>query len=347
MVRPEPDFGRFLDTLLLRRAYRRPPLFDFHVAPEHKARWIGREIKTPPDDVEFWVNAGYDYVQCTVFVPAKELDAAIEANQGAAASHGSELGVIKGLEHFRSRHWSWQAAANGDLSAVKDRLQWLRELAGVLPSSMKIVLHTADIYTLAWEMMGFNEFCLKSIEEPQFVAEVMNSLAAAQLAATKAAASAAGEKIGAVFYSDDIAYTEGLFLSPAFFREFLFPLMAKFADVGRSIGAPMIYHSDGRLYDVLDDLHACGVRGLQPLEPKSMDPLRIKRDWPGKFCLMGNIDLDLMSRGTAEQVEAHVREHIERLNIVGGYMPGVSNTVPHYVKFENYVRMIETVYSFR
>ncbi len=76
-----------------------------------------------------------------------------------------------------------------------------------------------------------------------------------------------------------------------------------------------------------------------------MDPLDIKARWPGKFCLIGNIDLDLMSRGTPQQVEAHVRDRIDTLNAGGGYMPGVSNTVPYYVNFENYVRMIQTVYS--
>ena len=109
---------------------------------------------------------------------------------------------------------------------------------------------------------------------------------------------------------------------------------------------PFLYHTDGRLYDVLDDLARVGVNAIQPLEPKAMDPLEIKRRWPGKFCLCGNIDLDLMARGTPDEVERHVRAKIERLNVGGGYMPGVSNTVPDYVKFENYARMIETVFSY-
>ncbi|HEX2971998.1 MAG TPA: uroporphyrinogen decarboxylase family protein, partial [Tepidisphaeraceae bacterium] len=294
----------------------------------------------------FWRSAGYDYVQCTVFVPAAELDAAIASNKGSAASHGSELRVIHSHEHFRSRRWSWQSAADGDLSAIRHRLHWLAELVKVLPPGMKIVLHTADVFTLAWEMIGFDEFCLASLEEPNYIRDVMDSLAAAQLAATTAALDVAGQAIGAVFYSDDIAYTEGLFLSPRFYSEFLFPTMRSFAQLGQRVGAPMIYHSDGRLYDVLEDLAAAGVRGIQPLEPKSMDPLEIQRRWPGRFCLMGNIDLDLMSRGSEADVERHVRDRIDRLNPAGGYMPGVSNTVPYYVKFENYQRMIQTVHSY-
>ncbi len=345
IIKRRPDFGRFLDALLLRRAHRRPPLFDFHVALEHKTRLLGRAVQTPADDAEFFLNAGYDYVQCTVWVPAAELQEAINATKGAAASHSSGLSLITSLDQFRSRSWSWQAAASGDLSAVAQRLDWLATLARAVPTEMKIILHAADVFTLAWEMMGFTGFCLKTIEEPELVRAVMNSLAEAQLNAAKAAVDVAGRSIGAIFYSDDIAYTEGLLLSPAFYREMLFPIIRRFADLGRSIDAPLIYHSDGRLYDVFDDLYAAGVRGIQPLEPKSMDGIDIQRRWPGRFCLMGAIDLDLMSRGEPGQVEAHVRDRIARLNVNGGYMPGVSNTVPHYVRFENYVRMIQTVHA--
>lgn len=71
-----------------------------------------------------------------------------------------------------------------------------------------------------------------------------------------------------------------------------------------------------------------------------------KARWLGRFCLLGNIDLDLMSRGSEADVERRVRDRIDRLNPAGGYMPGVSNTVPYYVKFENYQRMIQTVHSY-
>jgi len=135
-------------------------------------------------------------------------------------------------------------------------------------------------------------------------------------------------------------------MSPKFFREFLFDHIAAFGRIGEAAGAPLIYHTDGRLYEVFDDFARIGVRGVQPLEPKSMDPLEIKRRWPGRFCLMGNIDLDMMGRGTPDEVAEHVRERVDNVGAGGGYMPGVSNTVPYYVKYENYKRMIETVYSY-
>ena len=348
-IEPSPDFDRFRDVLLLKRAVRRPPLFDFHVAPVHKAAVLGREYGGAKDDVEFFWRAGYDYVQMTIGVPHEELIEAERAEQQKQATKTASANarVIQSFEHFRARRWSWFDLAEGDLANVEERLRCLENFAKADLRGMKIMFHTADIFTLAWMMIGFDEFCLASVEEPEYIEAVMGSLAKAAENITRRAIEIAGDKIGVFLYSDDIAYTEGLMLSPEFFRRHLFPAMGRLTGLLAEIGAPTIYHSDGRLFQVFDDLAALGVRGIQPLEPKSMDPLEIKRKWAGKFCLAGNIDLDLMCRGTAEQVEAHVREKIERLNVGGGYMPGVSNTVPFYVSTENYLRMIETVYSYK
>lgn len=343
-ITPKPDFSRFRQTLLLQKAYRRPPLFDFHVDPSHKAAVIGRPVATATDEVEFWTRAGYDYVQCTLFVPQAEMTKHQQRETGQA-SRSSDDAVITSLEQFRSRRWSWQDAADGDLAGIEDQLENLRALCRVLPPEMKLLLHTADIFTSAWIMIGFTTFCIKSIEEPELIAEVMGSLAKAQINAMKAGLAIAGDKVGALFYSDDIAYTEGLMMGPDFYGRELFPYIRQIVELGRSRDLPLIYHTDGRLYDVFDQLAEIGVRGVQPLEPKSMDPLEIKRRWPGRFCLMGNIDLDLLGRGETDAVERHVRQRVATLNQGGGYMPGVSNTVPYYVKYENYKRMIETVYS--
>jgi uroporphyrinogen decarboxylase len=338
-IAPEPDFARFRDVLLLKRAVRRPPLFDFHIAPEHKERLLGRPVASPSDEVEFYRLAGYDFVQATVHVAPTEISA-------EHAHHGSDTagyhGVIHSLEQFRSQKWSWQDAAAGNLDACQAQLKFLRSLAEVIPDEMRIMLHGADSFTLAWMLMGFEAFCMATVDQPELVFALMDSLANAQINALSEAMHIGGDKIGVVLYSDDVAYTEGLMLAPSFFLEYLIPVLKRVA----ALGPPLVYHSDGRLYDVFDDLAEVGVRGIQPLEAKSMDPLEVKGRWPGKFCLIGNIDLDLMCRGTTLDVVREVRMKIDRLNIGGGYMVGVSNTVPDYVSYENYIAMIETVYSY-
>ncbi len=345
-IDPSPDFARFKDTLLLKQRWKRPPLFDFLVDPGHKARLLGRPIETPADEVEFYVAAGYDYVQGYLGHMPLEMQQVNAARRDSGAQSHGYGGIISDLDQFRSHRWSWQDLADGDMSGFADMLDRAERTAAAMPDGMKLLLWTNDAFTFAWEMIGFDEFCIASVEQPEFLAEVMDSLGRVNINIVQATIERLGDAVGAVIYSDDIAYTEGLMLGPGFFRERLFPIIQRIGDLAATVDAPLIYHSDGRLYDVFNDLAACGVRAVQPLEPKSMDPLEIKHRWPGRFCLLGNIDLDLMARGTPDAVEAHVRSKIDRLNAGGGYMPGVSNTVPDYVNFDNYIRMIETVHSY-
>jgi uroporphyrinogen decarboxylase len=347
-IDPQPDFARFKATLLLQKAWRRPPLFDFWIHPAHMQRVLGREATSAADWAESFWSFGYDFMHAPAYPPRPELHAVQQAEKtaGNAGSFSSEHVLISGPEAFRARRWSWQPIAEGDLSSVLGTVEWIEQAAAALRPGMKLVLNGADIFTQAWMLTGFNEFCMFSLEEPEFLRELMDELGAAQYNLLAECIRRVGDRVGAVFFSDDIAYTEGLMLGPKFFVSHLVPWIAKIADLGRRIDAPMIYHSDGKLFDIMDALVGAGVRGIQPLEPKSMDPLEIKKRWPGRLCLMGNIDLDLLARGTAEQAERHVREKIDRLNVGGGYIVGVSNTVPDYVRYENYVRMIETVWSY-
>jgi hypothetical protein len=344
----KPDFERFADVLTLRRAVKGPPGFDFIIDAGHLSKVLGSDVNVSgAAKAEAYRLLGYDYVQSSFYCPMVELRAATttQRSEGSATTHSSSTKVMPSREYYQSRSWSWHPVAAGDLSSCAAQFRLLEEAIASLPAGMKVLPHTADIFTFAWEMIGFENFCLASMEEPEWLDEVMDSIQSAQFNLMREALRIAGDHAGAVIYSDDIAYTEGLMLSPDFFRQALFPRIGKLVEMCGKL--PLIYHSDGRLYQVFDDLARLGVRAIQPLEPKSMEPLEIQKRWPGKFCLLGNIDLDLMSRGTPDQVEALVREKIETLGANGGYMPGISNTVPYYVNYNNYIRMIETNHSYR
>ena len=136
-IDPQPDFESFRDVLLLRKAVRRPPIFDFHVAAQHKERVLGRPMATPADDVEFWHLAGYDYVHCVVAVPWQEILDLKGKPKGGTGTHGSEQGLITSPSDYYGRRWSWQAVAEGDLSPLAPRFEWLRGVCAALPPGMK------------------------------------------------------------------------------------------------------------------------------------------------------------------------------------------------------------------
>ena len=340
----DPDFSRFRKTLFLEKADR-IPLFDFNIDITIKEEIIGRPLKSPEDEIDFWMQAGYDYIQV-------RLDPIIENNIApfapGAAGRSNNLAPNEGISDVKldkqvleEGDFPWTEAFRGDWDLSNYNLAYLKGIAGAMPSSMKLLIHGADIFTRSWIAMGFEPFCYALYEDPELVAELFRQNYIAEQRRFDILFEELGEAIGGVFFSDDIAYTGGLMLSPDIFREYLFPYMEKLFQPAREKGLPIVYHTDGRLWDVFDDFLELGVCGIQPPEPKSMDLARLKAERGKQFCLMGSVDIDLLARGKPAEVEAMVRERIETLGYDGIYMVGASNTVPYYVDVNNYITMIE------
>ena len=85
---------------------------------------------------------------------------------------------------------------------------------------------------------------------------------------------------------------------------------------------------------------------LQPIEPKAMDIVELKNQVQGKLCLIGNVDVDLLARGTPKQIRQKTRDLLRDVAPGGGYCLGSGNSVPNYVQVENYRAMVETVHEF-
>ena len=149
------------------------------------------------------------------------------------------------------------------------------------------------------------------------------------------------ETVKALWYSDDLAYRTGFLVSPDIYRQHLFPWLKVIGDLCHRAGRPYIFHSDGVLWDVMEELVACGFDALQPIEPNAMDIREVKRRYGDSLCLIGNIDVDVLSRSKPEIVRQQVRALLHDIAPGGGYCLGSGNTVPSYVRLENYCALIE------
>ncbi|MBI2941793.1 MAG: hypothetical protein HYY04_15285 [Chloroflexi bacterium] len=141
--------------------------------------------------------------------------------------------------------------------------------------------------------------------------------------------------------NDDVAVNKGPLMSPAVFREFFLPHMRT---VAREIRKPWIYHSDGNLFPLLDDLLTLGMWAIHPIQPAAMDLARMKREYGDRVCLVGNIDLDYtLTRGAPAEVDAEVRDRIAIAGPNGGYIVSSANSLTDYCLEENVLAMAEAV----
>jgi uroporphyrinogen decarboxylase len=339
----QPDFNR-LRTALFGGQPDRVPLLELGIADSIMKNFLGRPINDLRDRIEFFQKAGYDYIKVSPKIdmnPGKfrpkegERISASTENTNERSWHASGQGIITSLEEFEKFRWpQLEEVDYSDFEKVQK----------ILPANMKIIGQYGDIFTWTWDFMGFETFSFALIDNSELIALLFNKIGSIVLKLFETIVTF--EKVAAIFYSDDIAINTGLFVSPQVYRTYLFPWMKKIGDLCKKFEIPFIFHTDGDIWSVLDDLKDCGVNALQPIEPQAMDIVELKQQRGKDFCLIGNVDVDLLARGTKEQIENQVKFLLKNVAPGGGYCLGSGNTVPEYVPVKNYNTMIETAHHF-
>ena len=190
--------------------------------------------------------------------------------------------------------------------------------------------------------MGMERFYLMLADDPEFVGQVFSRYVDYSSAAVRLAAEMGFDVI---WTADDIAGKGGMLWSPAMFREIFTPHIRRFAAAVRETGIAWIYHSDGDLSALLPDLVEMGITGFNPIEPQCMDIAAVREAFP-ELVLVGNVDVDYLSRGSPERVRENVRDLIARLGPHGRYMVSSGNSVATYCVEENVLAMGDAVVEF-
>jgi uroporphyrinogen decarboxylase len=178
--------------------------------------------------------------------------------------------------------------------------------------------------------MGIDLFCRSLITDPELTKEVLWRFSNWT---RKVAKNLMELDFDFFFMPDDIGFGAAPMISPEHFREFCVPVMRNVIEI---IDRPVVYHSDGNIMPLMDDILDLGVAGIANLEPGPMDIVEVKKLYGDRVTLIGNIDLHYtLTRGTPEETTDEVRERIEALSPGGRYILASANSLPNYVKTEN------------
>jgi uroporphyrinogen decarboxylase len=142
---------------------------------------------------------------------------------------------------------------------------------------------------------------------------------------------------------DDIAYKSGPFFSVDVFREYFLPAMQRSSE---AITVPWVYHSDGNIMSLMEDLLSLGMDAIHPLEPGPMDLAEVKEMYGKRVALIGNVSVDALSVANPEEIDEIVRQCIEVAGPGGGYMVSSSNSVPSYANPDNVVAMAQAIQKY-
>lgn len=107
-------------------------------------------------------------------------------------------------------------------------------------------------------------------------------------------------------HAEDIAYKGRTMCSPAMLRRYLFPGLKRIVAAWHEHGVRVMFHSDGYLMGVLDDLLDCGFDGMHPNEVAAgMNLAEVRRKIGRRMSLAGGIDVSqLIPFGSVADVRA-------------------------------------------
>jgi len=188
--------------------------------------------------------------------------------------------------------------------------------------------------------MGLDGFAYALADDPELVREVLRRYVDWQIVVTQHLVHMGFDFLWSF---DDVAFKSGPFCSRAVFREFLMPAFRRSAE---AITLPWIFHSDGNIMPVLDDLLTLGMKGLHPIEPGPMSLAQVKQRYGKRVCIVGNVSVDTLSRGTPDEVRETVRQCMTVGKPGGGYMITSSNSIPPYARAENVRAMAQAIQEF-
>ena len=148
-----------------------------------------------------------------------------------------------------------------------------------------------------------------------------------------------------VWGGDDLGTQQSLFMSPQVFRSLYAPYYEALAGILHANGLDFWLHTCGNVTALLDDLIACGVDALHPIQAGTMDDQAVSARYGGKVAFWIGMDVQqIIPFGTPAEARAHVRERMRAFGRPdGGLILAAGNAILPDTPLGNLCAYLETL----
>lgn len=184
-----------------------------------------------------------------------------------------------------------------------------------LPAERPVFCGHYEPFLVYCAMRGREQAMMDLLMAPEMVEAALDHLFDFHYRLNERMFELAGGRIDFTIVAEDLGSQTGLLIGLEQIRRFLLPRQKKMADLARSHGIRIFYHTDGAAREVIPDLiDVVGIDILNPIQWRCpcMDREGLVRDFGERVVFHGAIDNQYtLSRGTLEEVRAEVLESIE------------------------------------
>lgn len=199
------------------------------------------------------------------------------------------------------------------------------------------------VFEAAWALRGYEQMLMDFLLDPALANRILDLPYQYHLTVAKKLAEMG---VDMIWFGDDVGAQDRMLLSPATWRTFLKPRLANLIASVKQINPriKVAYHTDGNVLDIIAELIEIGVDVLNPIQPASMEPAKLRKLFGDELCFWGSIDLQhTLPYGTPAQVRQEVLTRLETLGEDGGLILGPTHNIQLDVPMENFWAMVNTV----
>jgi uroporphyrinogen decarboxylase len=196
-----------------------------------------------------------------------------------------------------------------------------------------------------WALRGMENYLMDLASEPKFIHGALDVLLEMHMEALEELFTL---PIDGVTFGDDFGSQKGLMISPASFREFYKPRLAKLYGRVRDAGVIVGAHSCGDNTLILGDYIDIGLQIFHPLQPECMDIAAVKREFGKHLTFRGGIGTQgAAAHGTPEDARRAVIQATRILSENGGYLLEPCKPLPGETPLDTAIAFIQALQDVR
>ncbi len=190
-----------------------------------------------------------------------------------------------------------------------------------------------------WQLrnwLGFEELCIKFIEDPEFIEEMIEFWTDFIIRIIKKITQKT--RIDMIMISEDMAYKAHSMISPQMTRDFLSPAYRKWIKEAKRAGCVITgIDSDGFVDELIPVWIESGINFCAPIEiAAGNDLLLYRKKYGDKMAYTGGLDKRVLALG-GKEMKKEILRVVPQLIKNGGYIPGCDHAVPPDISWSNYV----------
>ena len=234
-----------------------------------------------------------------------------------------------------------QIAGVGD-GFARNSPAWIEGVKGLRPD-FPVYGSMIEVAECLTRLIGQQNAMLWMGLYPERMGKVINRIGEFYLECAKAEIKAGEGLLDGFVIWGDVAYKQGMFFSPDYWRKYFKPWVKAMAAEAHKCNLPVIYHGCGCVKSIFEDYIDIGIDAYNPLEVKAgMDVVKLRQQYGHRIAFCGNSDIQVWERGDQDEVK---REVMHRLKAAegGGYIFQSDHSVASDVSGQTYDQIVKLV----